>query len=307
VNTLRPPTVQQIRRPDDEGRGQRPISAAPSPTPRSSLPLLSVIGMVGIVSLVLLTGIGGRATAPMATPPVAAAIPLPAATAAPARETIIVTATPIPTPDCISAQSQLASVDGLIQQAKWEQAAAQAEEALTIRGLCHTDLRPLTQRAVLAGLQGLYNHQFDPVDAEAHQAAVDTFLRLRERARLSGITFPATLLQVARESYRISQHRLTIAAIELALTEETFNPALDRETTKLYISGLYGLGYWYSQAEKGSALYTEGLSYLAASHQLAAQFKTGQAEAGNLLRQLIGDNKANWPSPYLSPLMRDRR
>jgi hypothetical protein len=274
-------------------------------------PARSMVLMAGVVVLLLVISgismVGGWNTAVPTPPPqptIAAGVPV---VAAPLREIVVVTATPLPTPDCVAAQNQLASVDSLIQRGQWVQAEQQAEMALNTKGLCAGDLRPLTQRAVFAGLQGLYSQQFDPLDAQAHQAAVDTFLRLRERARLAGIEFPETLLQVANEARRISQHQLTITAIELAFSNGEFNPELDRETTKLYISGLYGLGYWYTQAEKGSEVYTKGLSYLVASHHLAVQFKTGQAEAGNLLRQLIGDNEATWPMPYSSPLTRERR
>jgi hypothetical protein len=264
----------------------------------------AVVLLLGIAGISLVKGRNTAVPTPPPQPTIAVATSIPVV-AAPLRETVVIVATltPVPTPGCISTLSELASLDSLIQQAKYEQATAKAEDALNIHGLCHNEIQLLTSRAVLAGLYALYNQEFDPLDAKAHQAAVDTFLRLRERARLAGIAFPASLLQVANEARRISQHRLTITAIELAFSEGEFNPELDREVTRLYISGLYGLGYWYTKAEQGSELYSEGLSYLIASHQLAVKFKTGQAEAGNLLRQLSGNDEARWLAPYLSPLL----
>lgn len=288
TSILRPPPVDKLQ-PQDANEGSVQRATVPS---RRSAPtgFLISLGVVSVVGLGFLVTLGKEVSAPSSAAPVSVITVVPTGSVSLA-----------PTPACVSGQGQQAVVDGLIQQGKWEQAANQAEAALSTTTLCTDDIRPLTQRAVSSGLHVLYNQEFDPLDSAGQQQEIDRFLQLRERARLLHLEFP-TLLQVARESYRTSQHRLTVAALESAFTEGTFTPSLDRDTLKLYISALYGLGYWYTQAPKNSALYAEGLAYLAASHRLAVLFHTGQGEAAARLKQCTGTEATPSSPSYQSPL-----
>jgi hypothetical protein len=93
-------------------------------------------------------------------------------------------------------------------------------------------------------------------------------------------------------------------AIEQALADGDYHPEVDRATTRMYISTLYNVGNWYTQAPAGSALHQQGLTWLAASHQLAVQYQTGQGEAAMLLRQLAGQQESGWPAPAQTPLLK---
>jgi hypothetical protein len=292
--TLRAPRPHQIQHADDTDTYTPEVL---QPRRMSGIPLAAAIALVLLVASFLVVS-GGRASTAL-TP---STLPMPPATAIPAKETIIITQTPVPTPDCVSVASQLALIESLTGKGDWEGGAREADAVLTIAKLCESDRKRLTEKAVITGLQALYNQKFESLDEKSHQQEVDRFLTLRERARLSGVDFP-TPLQVARASYSISQFRLTVAAVEIALSEGDYNPQLDRDTTKLYISALYGLGYWYTQAPEDSDLYNLGLAYLSASHRLAVQFKTGQGEAAALLTKRIGADETHWPAPYRSPLL----
>ena len=223
--------------------------------------------------------------------------------AAPLRETVVVTPTPAPTP-CVSGQSQLAILEEQARVGKWQDAADAAEAALAVQGLCSADRAVLLQKAVTYGLDALYAEPvvLEPFDRAAQQAQVDRYLKLRERARLADVAFPSAL-EVAREANSSSHHRLTVAAVETALEERAFNPTIDRDVTKLYISALYGVCYWQTKDQTQRDVYTEGLSYCTASYRLATSFKTGQADAATLLTTLVGADTRAWPTPYPSPLV----
>lgn len=187
---------------------------------------------------------------------------------------------------------------------KWQDAANTAEAALAVQGLCAAERVMLQQKAITYGLDALYAEpvELEPFDRAAQQAQVDRYLKLRERARLGGSAFPSAL-EVARAANASSQHRLTIAALEIALEEQAFNPSIDRDVTKLYISALYGVCYWQTKDPSRRDLYLEGLSYCTASYRLAVTFKTGQADASTLLITLLGQDLKAWPTPYPSPLL----
>ena len=223
--------------------------------------------------------------------------------AAPLKETVVVTPTSAPTP-CVSGQSQLAILEEQARVGKWQDAAETAEAALAVQGLCGDDRAILQQKAITYGLDALYAQpvELEPFDWAAQQAQVDHYLKLRERAHLIGSAFPSPL-EVAREANASSHHRLTIAALEIALEEQEFNPAIDRDVTKLYISALYGVCFWQTKDPNRRDLYEEGLAYCTASSRLAVSFKTGQGEAAILLASLLGKDPDALPTPYPSPLL----
>lgn len=229
-------------------------------------------------------------------------MPMPIA-AAPVKETVAATPTPAPTP-CVSGQSQLAILEEQARVGKWQEATDTAETALAVQGLCGDERALFQRKAIFYGLDALYAEPvvLEPFDRTAQQAQVDRYLKLREQARLLGIAFPSAL-EVARQANASSHHRLTIAALELALTEHEFNPSIDRDVTKLYISALYGVCYWQTKDTNRRDLYAEGLAYCTTSYRLAVLFKTGQAEAFTLLTTLLGQNLDALPSPYPSSLL----
>jgi hypothetical protein len=266
------------------------------------LPL--IVGGVLLLGVVLMVAVRGREAVPPPAPFAAVATAAPPATVLSVRETIIVTATPVPSPACVSGQSQLAIIEALAQRGEWREAADTAETTLTTSDLCPADRPLLTHKALTNGLKALYTEpvELEPYNRDHQQEQVDRWLRYTERARLAGVNFPSPLI-VAREATTTSHHRLAVAAVEVALADREFNPALDRDITKLYISALYGVCYWQIKDPAHSEIYTEGLSYCVASQHLAVVFKTGQGEAAMLLRQLLSDGETAWPSPYPSPLL----
>jgi hypothetical protein len=291
--TLRAPRPHQIEYSDDAQAKQEQIEQKRG---TKALPFAIAVGL-GLLAVAFVLVSGGQtstASAPTMTP-------MRTVIAEPVREIVVVTATPIPTPDCVAATTQLSVIDALIQKGNWEEAAREADATLTIPRLCQNDEHLLSQKAVTAGLYVLLNQEFEPLDTTGHQQTVDRYLALRERAKRANVELPSAL-QVARTAYSTSQFRLTIAAIELALSVGEYDPQLDRDTTKLYISALYSAGYWYTKAPKESKLFEMGTSFLSASHRLAVQHKTGQADAATLLTRLFGSAEDSWPAPYHSPL-----
>jgi hypothetical protein len=162
----------------------------------------------------------------------------------------------------------------------------------------------LTQKALTNGLKALLTEPVDlePYNRDHQQEQVDRWLKYRERAQFAGAEFSSPLV-IAREATITSRHRLAVAAVEVAFADGAFNPAVDRDITKQYISALYGVCSWQTHDPTRVELYTEGLSYCVTSQRLAVAFKTGQGEAAMLLNQLVGEDLALWPSAYQSPLM----
>jgi hypothetical protein len=207
-----------------------------------------------------------------------------------------------PTPSCMAATNYVEIITRQERANRWEDAVATADTGLADTRLCPSERKLLTARAVDDGLKVLYNKPFDPLDVAAQQQEIDRYLSLRQRARDALVSFD-TPLQVAGQAYQISQFPLARVAIEEAFAAGDYRPEVDRATTRLYISTLYNLGSWYTHAPAGNALYEQGLGWLAASHQLAVKYQTGQGEAAMLLRQLVGQEEAHWPAPGRTPLL----
>jgi hypothetical protein len=267
-----------------------------------------IVGGIALVAVIVLVVLATRAMGGMATVEAPTVLPSPQATSTPVKEIIVVTAAPAPTapitptPACVSGQSQLALIEAMEHKSDWKQAVAAAEAALDLPTLCDADRRALTQKAVADGLNVLYYTAVDGQDRAGQQHAVDTYLALKQRAHDARVDFPSPL-QVATQAFQISQFRLAITAVETAYTEQDFDPRVQRDVSHLYVSALYSIGLYYTKAPQGSDLYTEGLTYLSASHRLAVQYQTGQGEAAILLTQLAGPDETTWPQPYASPLL----
>ncbi len=217
----------------------------------------------------------------------------------------VTTATAIPatpTPVCPPITPYIAVITAYEQAGRWGEAATSAEGALSVAGLCDVDRKTLTRYAVSGGLKELYTHVFKPRDTAGQQRMVDRYLSLKQRAQDAGIPID-TPLQVAATAFASSQFQLARVAIEEAVTDGSFKPETDRDITKLYVSTLYGIGKWYTTADKSDLLYTEGLGWLVASDKVAVKYQTGQSEAAMLLSQLGYPDKATWPQPATSPLL----
>ena len=210
-----------------------------------------------VVLIVLLAGavLAGRRSAgptPPTPPPAPKEIP---PTQPPAPSPVA------PTPVGADVRSHVAVVEDLLRKGRYRQAMTMAEAALSIPELRAEDRRILTAYIVTAGMKDIYTHPADPLDREGEQYLVDTYLSLAERARGAGVAIDAPL-QVAASAFASSQFRLAQVAIEKALAEGAFDPQLDRDVTRLYVSTLFGMGKWYTSAAADSPLYTEGVRWL---------------------------------------------
>lgn len=293
--------------PEEEEQPQppsKPVPAAAEPRPPEAAarplalhPAVFIGAALGLIALcVVLTAvvIGSVATREVREP---TALPQPSAAQVSPTEPPA-----MPTPSCTAATNYVEIITRQEQANRWEEAVATAEAGLADTRLCSSDSKLLTARAVADGLKVLYNKPFGPLDVAAQQQEIDRYLSLRERARAAQVPFD-TPLQVAGQAYQIGQFPLARVAVEQALAEGDYRPEVDRATTRMYISTLYNLGSWYTQAPMGSELYHQGLAWLAASHQLALKYQTGQGEAAMLLRQLAGQQESQWPAPATTPLL----
>lgn len=219
----------------------------------------------------------------------------------------IPTSVPVPTataPMCTSAQGYLTIIVAQEATGDYPGAASTADSALRITGLCPNDQTALKQKAVSVGISALYTAPFsDPLDIAAQQRLVDRYEMLRSQAEENSISRD-TDLQIARRAFAISQFLLAKTALDNAYAAGQFHPAVDRDITHLYVSSCYGLGMWYSTATKGSALYHEGLAWLATSHVLSVKYHTGQGEAASKLTELVSPTEAHWPAPAATPLLK---
>jgi hypothetical protein len=303
-NRILPPGGDEQSPPSPEPVPMTSGMQPPEPVVRRAAtpPAIFVVVGVGLVALcvalsaVVVSRVGTReATEPTALPqPVMALV----------QPTAAVPTTPpaTPTPSCTAATSYMEIITRQEQANRWEEAVATAETGLADTRLCSSDRKLFTARAVVDGLRVLYTKPFDPLDVAAQQQEVDRYLALRQRAHDAQVSFD-TPLQVAGQAYQIGQFPLVRVAIEQALADGDYHPEVDRAMTRMYISTLYNMGSWYTQAPAGSALYQQGLACLAASHQLAVKYQTGQGEAAMLLRQLVSQQESGWPAPAQTPLL----
>jgi hypothetical protein len=278
--TIVAPVTQAATR---EGAQSKPFSAM-------TIALSLGGALVAIVLAVALWPKGSPPTAAQPTPQIAAVVKT--ATAIPAS----------PTPVCPPIAPYIAVITAYEQSGRWGEAATSAEGALSVAGLCDIDRKTLTHYAVSSGLKELSTQAFTPRDTAGQQRMVDRYLALKQRAHDAGVSID-TPLQVAATAFASSQFGLARVAIEEAITDGSFKPETDRDITKLYISTLYGLGKWYTTADKSDPLYTEGLRWLVASDKVAVKYQTGQSEAAMLLSQLGYPDKATWPQPATTPLL----
>jgi hypothetical protein len=214
-----------------------------------------------------------------------------------------VVAPPTPTPACTPATTYLDIITHQELTGDWAAAAATAETALGLPQLCSRDRAALTEKAVNAGLHAIYTTTFLPTDLTAHEQIVDRYLALRTRAEQVNVPFP-TPLQVAQEAYQSGQFALAKVAVEEALERGQYDPDLHREVTRLYISTLYNLGVWYTSEPANQPLVERGARFFVASHCLAVEYQTGQAEAWGKLTELLGKDFSAWPHAEASPVMR---
>jgi hypothetical protein len=293
MSILRTPQVDQLQQPDnhDEERRSVELHQGSATLKFMLIGAISVGFFVGVLGLSALLARGEPGPAPqLALPPTVAVTQQPTATLA-----------HTPTPSCASGQPQLVLINDLERRGDWTQAASVANAALNLQGLCEGDRPVLTEKAVAAGLKALMEAPHRKTDRAQHQQLVDQYLALQVRARDAGISImPA--LQFAEEAYGRSQFLLSKVAIEQALEAGNYQPDVHRDVTRLYISSLYGLCYWYTTDMQGSETYQHGLSYCAASDQLANTFCTGQGEAATKLNELVGVDRQRWPQPAKSPL-----
>lgn len=272
------------------------------PAPSATVLAVAAIALVALCSVVAFVVVSSLGVREVRSP---TALPQPAALLVQPTEPVATALPAIPTPSCTGTTTYLEIIARQEQANHWEDAVATAEAALSDTHLCPADSKLLTARAVADGLKVLYNKPFAPLDVAAQQQEIDRYLSLRERAHDAQVAFDSPL-QVAGQAYQIGQFPLARVAVEQALAAGDYRPELDRATTRMYISTLYNLGSWYSQAPAGSEVYQEGLAWLAASHQLALHYQTGQAEAAMLLRQLVGQEEASWPTPAPTPLLHSK-
>lgn len=289
MNAVRGPDITRLDQP--EQLTAAPTVVAPTAPQGASNLLLLAFGagfVVVLIAVVALLTRGGESPAPQSVAATSEASP---------------TFTPVstPTPSCIDAQSQLVLVEDLERRGDWQQAANVANAALNLQGLCDVERYVLTEKAVAAGLKALMDAPHRKTDLAQHQQLVDQYLAFQARARDAGISImPA--LQFAEEAHGRSQFLLAKVAIEQALQAGEYQPNVHRDVTRLYISSLYGLCYWYTTDMPGSETFQQGLSYCAASDLLADAFCTGQGEAATKLDELVGTDRQRWPQPAASPL-----
>lgn len=217
-----------------------------------------------------------------------------------ALPTALPTVAPVPTISPIATYQSL--IEAHLRKGEYREAQSVAQGALAIDGLTENEQRILNGYIISVGLKSIESSVFEPLDRTQHQELVDTYLSLRERARVSGVELDSPL-QVAKKAHASSQFPLAKVAIEEAYTDSLFDPKIDRDVTRLYASVMFSLGRWYTTAEQGSPLYVEGLRALVTSDRVADHYQTGQSEAEELLRQLGYPTKASWPAPLDTPLI----
>lgn len=261
---------------------------------RSSFPF--ALGGVALL-IVVFSVVGLRGSASPSPQPTT----LPEATA----RSIIAPPTALPpteTPTDAAIALYVARIKAYEAKGSWSEAVSEAENTLDLPDLSDGNRKIITRYAVADGLKDLYTQPFSPLDKKQQQAMIDRYLALKQRAHDASVEFD-TPRQVASRAFPSSQFHLARVALEEALKDGTFNPEIDRDITRMYVSTLYGLGAWYITDNPGTALYNEGLSWLVASDQVAVKYNTGQSEADALLAQRGYPNRSERPQPAATPLL----
>ena len=209
---------------------------------------------------------------------------------------------PTATPPDAAIAPYVARIKAYEAKGSWSEAVSEAENTLDLPDLSDGNRKIITRYAVADGLKDLYTQPFSPLDKKQQQVMIDRYLALKQRAHDASVEFD-TPRQVASRAFPSSQFHLARVALEEALKDGTFNPEIDRDITRMYVSTLYGLGAWYITDNPGTALYNEGLSWLVASDQVAVKYNTGQREADALLAQRGYPNRSERPQPAATPLL----
>jgi hypothetical protein len=284
----------------DTERQEPPAPTTPESVPARTLPVVPIV-MAVLVVLVLVgvvfarSSVEAEAVEPTALPLSPVPTTTPTDTPLP---TAVPTATPLPatvTPAYPDITSHLAIITAHEEAGRWSDAAAAAEAALLIPALRDEDRRVLTSHVVLSGMRALSSEPFKPLDRAQHQEMVDTYLSLRGRARGANVAIE-TPLQVATWAYGSSQLQLARVSLEEAMKDGSWDPEINRDLTRRYVDTLFGLGRWYTTAERGSPLFNEGIGWLAASKAVAERYETGQSDAARLLEQF--EPKSTFRSPH---------
>jgi hypothetical protein len=269
---------------DTPEKGGRP--QAPSPLP------FVMAGCAVVLVGVLLFAFWPRPAPPVAMAPTMVPMTAASPTAIP----------PPPTPSGPDITSYVDLIEASMRAGRYREAATTAEAALRVEGLRDADRRVLTGYIVTAGMKDIYTQPSRPLDRDGQQHLVDTYLSLVERAKGAGVAID-TPLQVATSAFASSQFPLARVALEQAVADGSFTPSTERDTVKLYVSTLYGLGAWYTTAQEDSPLYKEGIRWLVTSDRVADFYETGQSEAEAKLGEAGLTDPATWPTPFETPLL----
>ncbi len=212
---------------------------------------------------------------------------------------------PTPIPPNTQVNSYIALVVAAIGKGHYQQAITLAETALALPDVSAQDRHLLTEYLVSAGLKDIYAQPSYPANRDHQQALVDQYLSLAERAKGAGVSIDAPL-EVATHAFASSQFALARVTLERALVDGAFDPSLDRDVTRMYVSTLFGLGKWYTTLAPNSPEYSEGVRWLVTSHAVAMRYQTGQSDAEALLIQLGYTTSEHWPSPLDTPLLHEQ-
>lgn len=204
-----------------------------------------------------------------------------------------------PAPACRSAGSLLALINDQERDARWTQAAANAESALRASDLCPGDRNALAAKAVSAGVNALFAEPAS-TDQRAQQTAVDRYASLRRLADGYSVPFPLSDRQIAERARQGSWFLLALRAWEDALKKGEVSDG-DLPQVRFYVANLYDLGYWWTQP--GATTRDEGLRYLVAAYRLDVQYRLGSGLAWGRLRELLGPDERRWPEAAPSPLL----
>lgn len=286
------PISQRIRPPQSPSDPTSPQPSTSSPASRQSLtPMIAsgaAILMLGM--LLILSRLGQSASAQALQP-----------TGAPAFQTVVVLASPTPTPrpTCNSATAYLSALDEQEQRLRYDAAIATAERALDDRSLCAADRPIVADRYVGANIEAIFAHPFSPEPSEQRDA-VSQYIALKRAAAHYGASLPPPL-QFADRAAHAGRFLLAKVIFDDAIYSGDFQRQ-DMPRVQAYVSNLYNLGYYWTQ-RKDSPSYQEGMAFLSTSHHLAVANKTGQAEAWGRLKELLGTDERRWPAPIDTPLL----
>jgi hypothetical protein len=253
---------------------------------------VALVLAVGLLVALLSTQRGSEPPLQPTTQPVVAIQPTAPPTSVP----------PTATPSDAAIAPYIARIRAHEDNGDWKKAASEAENSLVLPDLSDSNRKILTGYAVSDGLKALYTEPFKPLDTTGQQEMVDRYLVLKQRAHDAGVPID-TPLQVATTTFTSSQFHLARVALEQAFKDGSFKPETNKDATKLYVSTLYGLGEWYTKAEKDSPLYKEGLGWLVASYRIQEKYHLGDGKPEARLSELGFTDKQRWLPAASTPLL----